>query len=193
MNSRTRLACGVTIGYLLGRTRKMRLALMVAGMTGAAASPRQLVERGLKQLASVPEVGNLTTIARGQLVDAAKTAAITAASSRIDALNERLQGKPGTGEAVAPDGEEEPRRSTGKEHADTDEDTSAESPAGRDDEPHDEEPVEDGEENSGDAPPRSRGRANSTSRRRASADEPEDKPRRTTRRSTRAPVRRAGR
>jgi hypothetical protein len=158
MNSRTRLACGVAIGYLLGRTRKMRLALMVAGATGAVGTPRQLVERGLRQLASVPEVGKLTTVARGQLVDAARTAAMTAASSRIDALNERLQAKVGSGED-APD----------------------------------DEPAEDSDENSGDAPRRPRRSAGSTARRRASTDDSGDKPRRSsTRRSTRAPVRRAG-
>jgi hypothetical protein len=162
MNSRTRLACGVAIGYLLGRTRKMRLALMVAGATGAVGTPRQLVERGLRQLASVPEVGKLTTVARGQLVDAARTAAMTAASSRIDALNERLQAKVGSGED-APD--DEPAE-------DSDENI---------------------EENSGDAPRRPRRSAGSTARRRASTDDSGDKPRRSsTRRSTRAPVRRAG-
>ena len=184
MNSRTRLACGVAIGYLLGRTRKMRLALMVAGATGAVGTPRQLAQRGLKQLASVPEVGKLTTMARGQLVDAAKTAAMTAASSRIDALNERLQAGFGSG-AAEPDGEEEkPRRSIGTGR----EDTEAQSSAGSSGEgQHDEEPAED-------ESPRPRRRTSSTTRRRASADESDDKPRRTsTRRGTRAPVRRAGR
>ncbi|GAB1516192.1 hypothetical protein [Actinophytocola sp. KF-1] len=217
MNSRTRLACGVAIGYLLGRTRKMRLALMVAGATGAAGSPRQLVERGLKQLASVPEVGKLATVARGQLVDAAKTAAMTAASSRIDALNERLQGKAG-----GDDEEKKPRRASGKERAETD-DTGESAPRPDDEDRSDEESAEDsaddttedGAEDStedrtedsedstadsaeeteedSDESPRSR-RRTSTSRRRASTDDSDDKPRRgSTRRGSRAPVRRAGR
>jgi hypothetical protein len=207
MNSRTRLACGVAIGYVLGRTRKMRLALMLAGATGAAGNPRQLVARGLKQLGSVPEVGKLTTMARGQLVDAAKTAAMTAASSRIDALNERLLAMPGDGD------DEKPRRSAGKGRADSD-DTGAESSAGADEERYDEEPDEepaedndadgaedsaedsadDGDEDGGDESPRPRRRASGTSRRRASTDDSGDKPRRSsTRRSTRTPVRRAGR
>lgn len=193
MNSRTRLACGVAIGYLLGRTRKMRLALMIAGASGAAGSPRELVARGVKQLASVPEVGKLTTIARGQLVDAAKTAAMTAASSRIDALNERLQGKvaDGTGED-----DDEPRRSARKGRDDSDEDTSAEE-ARHSEEPGDEpaedseEPAEDSAEESDDEP-RPRRRAG-TARRRAGSDDSADKPRRgSTRRSSRSPVRRAG-
>ena len=205
MISRTRLACGVAIGYVLGRTRKMRLALMIAGATGVAGSPRQLVERGVKQLASVPEVGKLTTIARGQLLDAAKTAAMTAASSRIDALNERLQGTAagGTGE------DDEPRRPADRGRADSDEDTSAEEE--RYSEELGEEPAEDSEESGEDAEdntedtgedtgedsgegeaPRPRRRAG-TARRRAGTDDSDGKPRRgSTRRSSRSPVRRAG-
>lgn len=192
MSSRTRLACGVAIGYLLGRTRKMRLALMVAGATGAAGTPRQLVERGLKQLASVPEVGKLATMARGQLVDAAKTAAMTAASSRIDALNERLQSH-GDGDEE----EEKPRRTSRKERAEADDttaeaDRSEEEPA-EDREESGEDGGEDSSEEDGGEPPRPRRRA-STSRRRSSTDDGDDKPRRAgTRRGSRAPVRRAGR
>ncbi|MFI7673869.1 hypothetical protein [Actinophytocola sp. NPDC049390] len=184
MNSRTRLACGVAIGYLLGRTRKMRLALMVAGVTGAAGTPRQLVQRGLKQLGSVPEVGKLTTLARGQLVDAAKTAAVTAASSRIDALNERLQGGP-----APEDDEETPRRPTREDREDTDAEPSAESH--EDERDDDEEPAEPAEDDANERP-RPRRRASGTARRRAS--DSDDEPRRNSaRRSSRAPVRRAGR
>ena len=166
MNSRTRLACGVAIGYLLGRTRKMRLALMIAGATGAVGTPRQLVERGLKQLAAVPEVGKLTTVARGQLVDAAKTAAITAASSRIDALDERLRAR------TAGDDEDEQY-----------------------DDDRADDRAEDGENDrqTDDEASRPRRRA-STARRATSTDDAGDKPRRgSQRRSSRAPVRRAGR
>lgn len=182
MNSRTRLACGVAIGYLLGRTRKMRLALMLAGATGAAGSPRQLVERGLKQLASLPEVGKLATVARGQLVDAAKTAAMTAASSRIDALNERLQGRPGGDDEDRPD-----EKPTGKPTGESTEESGEEST---------EEAAEEAAAPDTEEAPRQRRRA-STSRRRANkedSDDSDDKPRRaSTRRGSRTPVRRAGR
>ncbi len=200
MNSRTRLACGVAIGYLLGRTRKMRLALMIAGATGAAGSPRQLVARGVKQLASVPEVGKLTTIAKGQFVDAAKTAAMTAASSRIDALTERLQGHADSDEDTHADDRADTRADD--DTRTDDEDTRADDARHRDessdetgDESRDEtgeEPAEDTEESGGDEAARPRRRASGTARRRASADL-DDKPRRSgTRRSSRSPVRRAG-
>lgn len=80
-----RVALGVGAGYLLGRTRKMRLALMIAaaGATGTL-SPRTLLRRGLKELGSVPELSVLTETARGELLNAALLAAVTAASSRRD-------------------------------------------------------------------------------------------------------------
>lgn len=84
------LALGVGAGYLLGRTRKMRLALMIAtGTLGGSA--RQLLRRGLTELGATEELGKLTDLARDELVKAAKSAAVSAASGRIDALNERLQ------------------------------------------------------------------------------------------------------
>jgi hypothetical protein len=84
----------VGVGYLLGRTRKMRLALMIAaaGATGKlGVGPRQLLQQGFKQLAASPELGKITETVRGDLLDAAKSAAITAASGRIESLNSRLQ------------------------------------------------------------------------------------------------------
>lgn len=199
MKSQARLAVGVGIGYLLGRTRKMRLALMIAaaGATGAVGSPRQLVQRGLKQLGTSPELSKLTEATRGQLLTAAKTAAVTAASSRIDALNERLQG---TAEDESHTGggtdDDEPakrrRKGTGRGK-----ETAAESEQDRagDDtaEPDEEQP----EEESGEEParPRKRKASAATTRRRARADSSDDEPHRTgsRSRSTRTPVRRARR
>ncbi|QRP50869.1 hypothetical protein I6J71_19190 [Amycolatopsis sp. FDAARGOS 1241] len=94
MKAGTRMALGVAAGYLLGRTKKGRLALMIAaaGATGkAGVSPTKLVQSGLKQLSSSAEVGQLTSLARDELLSAAKSAAVTAASGKIESLSERLQ------------------------------------------------------------------------------------------------------
>ncbi|WP_246271493.1 hypothetical protein [Amycolatopsis acididurans] len=72
----------------------MRLALMIAaaGATGrAGTSPQALLRNGLKQLGASAELGKLTDIARDELLGAAKAAAVTAASSRINSLSDRLQ------------------------------------------------------------------------------------------------------
>jgi hypothetical protein len=88
------VAIGVAVGYLLGRTRKGRLALTLAaaGATGKfAGNPRQLVKQGATLLGSSPELKSLTDDVRGRLVDAGKAAAVTATSGRINALTSRLE------------------------------------------------------------------------------------------------------
>ncbi|RSD11680.1 hypothetical protein [Amycolatopsis eburnea] len=94
MKPGARIAIGVGAGYLLGRTKKMRLALMIAaaGATGrSGTSPTKLLQHGLKQLGSTPELAKLTDVARDELLGAVKAAAVTAAGSRIESLTERLQ------------------------------------------------------------------------------------------------------
>ncbi|WP_067671007.1 hypothetical protein [Nocardia miyunensis] len=94
MKGGTRIAIGVGIGYVLGRTRKMRFALSLAGAAMARRSsgmPGELLERGTSLLKSSPELAQLTDSVRGELAGAVRSAAVTAASNRIDALNARLQ------------------------------------------------------------------------------------------------------
>ncbi|WP_216912301.1 hypothetical protein [Nocardia noduli] len=94
MQGGTRIAIGVGIGYVLGRTRKMRFAL---GLAGAAMARRSsgtkgdLLELGTSLVKSSPELTQLTDTVRGELLGAIRSAAVAAASNRIDALNHRLQ------------------------------------------------------------------------------------------------------
>lgn len=87
-----RMAGAVGVGYVLGRTRKMKFALMLAGvgMSGRG-GPQALLERATSAVGSAPELAKITDTVRGELLDAARSAAVTAASNRIDALNTRLQ------------------------------------------------------------------------------------------------------
>ncbi|WP_343885385.1 hypothetical protein [Actinoallomurus spadix] len=94
MKDGLRIALAVGAGYLMGRRRKMRLALTLAaaGASGRIArNPANLVKQGTKLLNTSPEVKNLTDAVRGRLVEVGKAAAVTAASSQIDALSDRLQ------------------------------------------------------------------------------------------------------
>lgn len=96
MKPAARVALGVGIGYFLGRTKKMRVTMMLAGagMTGKLPSnPQELLQRSASMLGSSPEINKITESVRGELVHAARAAAVTAASNRIDALNERLQSR----------------------------------------------------------------------------------------------------
>lgn len=102
MKSGPRMAVAVGIGYILGRTRKMKLALMIAGASATGRlgeAPRRLLQQGYKKLAASPEFGKVRDSVRGELLTAAKTAAMTAATSRIESLSSRIQqgaGVPGT-------------------------------------------------------------------------------------------------
>ncbi|WP_040781692.1 hypothetical protein [Nocardia pneumoniae] len=111
MKGGAKIALGVGAGYLLGRTRKMRLALSLAGAAMARRSSggptQELLERGTSLLKSSPELAEITETVRGQLMGAVRAAAVTAASNRIDALNARLQRQ-----AALPETEEEPRDET---------------------------------------------------------------------------------
>ncbi|MFD7844755.1 hypothetical protein ACFV4K_17685 [Nocardia sp. NPDC059764] len=134
MKGGTRIAIGVGIGYILGRTRKMRFALSLAGAAMAKRSsgmPAEVLERGTSLLKSSPELAELTDTVRGELVGAVRSAAVTAASNRIDALNTRLQ----QGSTAASDTDRDRSHETDSDEDQDGEDTSpdaGESTAGED-------------------------------------------------------------
>ena len=102
MKTKGQVALAVGAGYMLGRTHRMKMALMLAaaGATGRfPGGPRDLLERGTKVLANSPEFAKISDSVREELVSAAKAAAVTAASQRINKLNNRLLS--GGGEAVS--------------------------------------------------------------------------------------------
>lgn len=95
MSNGAKVALAVGAGYMLGRTRKMRIALMLAaaGITGKfPAMPASLVANGLKSLGASDQLHDLTDQLRGEVLNAAKAATLAAATHRVDALNDRLQG-----------------------------------------------------------------------------------------------------
>ena len=95
MSNGAKVAVAVGAGYLLGRTRKMRIAMMLAaaGITGKfPARSAELLAHGLKSLGAADQLHDLTDQLRGEVLTAAKAAAMSAATHRVDALNDRLQG-----------------------------------------------------------------------------------------------------
>ena len=137
MKGGAQVALAVGVGYLLGRRRKMRMATMIAA--GAAAGGigglgPALLKRGAKYLSSTdiagtfgPQVNEIVSTIRGDLLDAGKAAATTAVSSRIDSLSDSLHDRAEAfrnPEAVVADAGEaagratarpaRPRRATGK-------------------------------------------------------------------------------
>ena len=138
MTGKGQMALAVGAGYMLGRTHKMKLALMLAGAGASSRFPSGslgVLGQAGKLLADSPEVAKLGAAVRKELMNAAKTAAVTAASHRIDSLNSRLQS--GGDEASAGKGSERRRR---EEPEDDYDDEYAEDKTAEDDEAEDEAP-----------------------------------------------------
>jgi hypothetical protein len=189
MKDGVRIGMAVGLGYLLGRTRKGRLALMLVGVgaTGRfGKGPAALVKQGVDVLGSSPEVKTLTETARGRLVEAGKAAAVSAVSNRVGTLTGKIEERTGTLTSAPLGGQAE------QTDDDTDTDTS------------EDEREEQGEGEEGDDEKAAERRPQRTTTRRPgrseSADEPEDedpaadRPRRPARPSgRRPPVRRTRR
>jgi hypothetical protein len=151
-----RVALGVAGGYLLGRTKKMKLALMLGGMAAGrrAGGPGELLSRGTKLLETSPELSRLVGDVRGRLLEAGKGAALAVAARQVEALTDRVGKRvESLGSAGAPrrgkaEEEPEPDRYAEDEYAQDgsgqDEDAQdAGSAAERDEEPPEEEPEPD--------------------------------------------------
>src|SRR4051794_15325574 len=105
MNSTGKVAAAIAAGYLLGRTKKLRLAITVGGLLAGkriATDPRELVQQALGVIEKNPELSKLSDQVRGRLVDAGKEAAVAAASSQLNRVSDtirhrtdRIMGVPG--------------------------------------------------------------------------------------------------
>lgn len=121
MKSAPTLALAIGAGYLLGRRRKMRMAVMLAmALCGGRGLAKQALKQGGNMLGSSgglsglsPEIGKLAGTMRRDLADAGKAAARSAVNSRVDALtesiHERAEAVRGAGGAEEP-GRDEPDR-----------------------------------------------------------------------------------
>ncbi|PKW15564.1 hypothetical protein [Saccharopolyspora spinosa] len=117
MKSGPQIALAVAVGYALGRSRKMKLAITAAGMLAGRrfTDPKELVAKGSKLLGASPEVQKLTGEARERLLDAAKSAALAAATSKIESLGDNLTKRAAGLRAVNVEGAGEQLSSAGKE------------------------------------------------------------------------------
>lgn len=168
MTGKGQMAMAVGAGYMLGRTHKMKLALMLAGFGASRRFPTGslgVLNEGRKLLADSPEVAKLGVTVRKELMNAVKAAAVTAASQRIDSLNTRLESGEdlvgGLGKAVG--GKKKSKRARDEEPEDEYE---GEAYAEDEGEPDDEGDNETGDDDSEQAP---RGRRRPAPRRRSSS------------------------
>jgi len=94
------VALALGVGYILGRRRKMRLATMLAvgaATGGIGGLGPAVLKRGVKYLGSSdlagdlgPQVTDIVSTIRGDLLDAGKAAAAAAVTSRMDSLTDSL-------------------------------------------------------------------------------------------------------
>ncbi|MEU0846643.1 hypothetical protein ABZ387_01530 [Streptomyces flaveolus] len=133
------LAAALATGYVLGRTKKGKLAIGAASVLAGQGllSPRELIIRGLRKASESPQAAQLLTQLRGELMDSARSALSATADRRLGALADSLEQR--TSSLVKKPGDEDEEQS---EDSEPDE--------GPDDqEPDDEEPDDEEEE----APP----------------------------------------
>src|SRR4051794_33952707 len=138
MDTSTRVGTAVAAGYLFGRFKKMRLALMI-GTALASEDVRKsavnLVQHGTGGLTS-SGAGKIAGTAGEKLKDAGRTAVLSAASSSIERISDRLAQR-----TQALQGGDEPE----DEYDDDEYDDSDDSDEYEDDEDDEEEDAEDDE------------------------------------------------
>ncbi|HEX2299247.1 MAG TPA: hypothetical protein VHH34_12155 [Pseudonocardiaceae bacterium] len=93
-----RVMLAVAGGYFLGRTKKMKLAIMLAGVASGnkiARDPTQLLAQGARLVQSNPQFAALGDQVRDRLVEAGKGVAVAVVSRQMDSLSERLSERTG--------------------------------------------------------------------------------------------------
>lgn len=94
MNDKLKMGGLILGGYLLGRTKNLKLALTIAAAVGAtkATQNRDQIQGSLQELMdSSPELASLGEKITGRLAETGKNAARSAASKGVDQLSQKLQ------------------------------------------------------------------------------------------------------
>jgi hypothetical protein len=85
MNPSTKVGVAVAGGYLLGRTKRARLAIALGSyLLGVKLDPKALGKEALQQLSQRPEFAKLTGDMRGEMLNVGRAAALAAMNSRIE-------------------------------------------------------------------------------------------------------------
>jgi len=93
MSAAAKIAAGVASGYLLGRTKKLKLAITVGSMLAGkriATDPRALMKQLMEVIENNPELSKLSDQVRNELYESARAAAIATAGSRMDRFSDAI-------------------------------------------------------------------------------------------------------
>jgi hypothetical protein len=94
MEDKTKVALAVGAGYMLGRTKNLKLAFTVAGLLAGQrirANPQALLKQASTLVQNNPQLAALQSELQGRMIDAAKNAAVSVATSRVEKLTETLR------------------------------------------------------------------------------------------------------
>lgn len=130
------LAAAVLGGYVLGRTKKGRVAFAMATYLAGrriGLEPQQMLAEGIKRLRELPQFEDLNEQLRGEVLDAGRRAVSAVADRKLADLADSLHQRT---ERIGSRGQEEPQ----------DEDEAPEDEYGEEEEPEDAEREEEGEE-----------------------------------------------
>src|SRR5215217_7232284 len=146
MSTTSRVAGAVAAGYLLGRFKKLRLAILVGSAMSSPKFRSAAVGMIEDRLPGGLVVGTLTKEVGGKLINVGKTAATSIVAARIDSLSQSLADRSQNLRKGAPG---EADKSEGEEPEDEYEEQEGEEPEGE--EPEDE-AVDEYEEQEGEEP-----------------------------------------
>ncbi|MFF9482787.1 hypothetical protein [Streptomyces sp. NPDC014733] len=93
------LAAAVAAGYVLGRTKKGRLAIGLASLIAGRElplNPREAIRLGLRKLAQNPQLAPLVEQARSEVLEAGRTALSATANRRLEAVADALEQRTNT-------------------------------------------------------------------------------------------------
>lgn len=87
-------AAAVAAGYILGRTKKGKLALGLASLVAGQQlplNPREIISLSARKLAENPQIAPLISQVRGEVLAAGRTALSATANRRLEAVADALQ------------------------------------------------------------------------------------------------------
>lgn len=174
MEEQTKLALASAVlgGYVLGRTKKGRLALTVATVVagrGLGFGPKELATEGVRRLADVPQVAEVQGQVREQGIQAVRGALSAVTDRGMGSLADAISGRTSSITRKADDaGEEE-----GEEEDEPEE--SEEEELENEDEDESEEDGEDGEDQEDEEPAPARRRRKAAPERRGTRPKPKQK------------------
>ncbi|MFF7575834.1 histone protein [Streptomyces sp. NPDC008061] len=162
MDDQTKVALAAAIagGYLLGRTKKGKLALSVATYLAGrrfGLEPRQLATEGMRRLGEIPQVAELQDQLKGEFLEAGRKAVTAAATRGMGTLAETLHDRTASLDKKE---EEKPKDEEEEEEPEEDEEEEEEP----EEEEEEEEPEEEEEEEEPEEPEPERPQRRRTSR-----------------------------